>query len=260
MCRRPRLVLLRFPGRVLVFAGDSGLGTHEAARFCHRPRPTLVSRCHPGIHRFGLPPPYACPSPAGEGQAGAASPSAGGDGPPPADGDAVRGRDAADRSRDRGRALGQGRGRAGPGPVGVCEGRDRPPPGAGAGSPPTPGGRRAPWPAPAPAGGTSSRRSRRPGRPAGWRRPVGGAGTRSCGRPRARSGGTPWSPSGPTPGRHRSVLGPGKATVTLSDARSAVRRRPWAETALPPAGDGTALQKLPGFVRELLLTTRAPAT
>jgi hypothetical protein len=56
-----------------------------------------------------------------------------------------------------------------------------------------------------------------------------------------------------------AVLWPGKATVTFSDALAAVRRRLWAEAVLPQAGDGSALQKLPEPVRELLLTTLAPA-
>ncbi len=61
MCRLLRLVLTRFPGRAFVFAGDSGFGTHEVARFCHRHRrrPARVSTCHPGINPFELPPPYA---------------------------------------------------------------------------------------------------------------------------------------------------------------------------------------------------------
>lgn len=61
MCRLLRLVLLRFPGRTFVFAGDSGYGTHEVARFCrrHRARLTLVSKCHPDINLFDPPPAYA---------------------------------------------------------------------------------------------------------------------------------------------------------------------------------------------------------
>jgi len=61
MCRLLRLLLLRFPGRTFVFAGDSGFGTHEVARFCHRHRRrlTLVSKCHPDLNLFELPPPYA---------------------------------------------------------------------------------------------------------------------------------------------------------------------------------------------------------
>jgi hypothetical protein len=60
MCRLLRLLLMRFPGRTFVFAGDSGYGTHEVARFCrrHRRRLTLVSKCHPDINLFAPPPPY----------------------------------------------------------------------------------------------------------------------------------------------------------------------------------------------------------
>ena len=61
MCRLLRLVLLRFPDRAFVFAGDSGFGTHEVARFCHRHRGrlALVSKCHPDVNLFAPPPPYA---------------------------------------------------------------------------------------------------------------------------------------------------------------------------------------------------------
>ena len=59
--------------------------------------------------------------------------------------------------------------------------------------------------------------------------------------------------------RAGGVSWPGKATVTFSDALCAVRRWLWAEAVLPQAGDGRALQKLPEPVRELLLTTLAPA-
>jgi hypothetical protein len=60
MCRLLRVVLLRFPDRSFVFAGDSGFGTHEVARFCHRHRRrlTLVSKCHPDVNLFAPPPPY----------------------------------------------------------------------------------------------------------------------------------------------------------------------------------------------------------
>ena len=37
MCRLLRRLLLRFPNRAFVFTGDSGYGTHEVARFYHRP-------------------------------------------------------------------------------------------------------------------------------------------------------------------------------------------------------------------------------
>ena len=54
MCRLLRLVLLRFPTRSFVFVGDSGYGTHEVARFCHRHRArlTLVSKLHPDANLF----------------------------------------------------------------------------------------------------------------------------------------------------------------------------------------------------------------
>lgn len=61
MCGLLRVLLIRFPGRTFVFAGDSGSGTHEVARFCyrHRARLTLVSKLHPDANLFGPPPPYA---------------------------------------------------------------------------------------------------------------------------------------------------------------------------------------------------------
>ena len=55
------------------------------------------------------------------------------------------------------------------------------------------------------------------------------------------------------------VSWPGKATVTFSDALCAVRRWPWAEAVLPQAGGDTRIENLPERVRELLLTTLAPA-
>ncbi len=61
MCRLLRVLLARFPDRAFVFAGDSGYGTHEVARFCrrHRARLTLVSECHPDANLFEPPPPYS---------------------------------------------------------------------------------------------------------------------------------------------------------------------------------------------------------
>ena len=60
MCRLLRLLLVRFPGRSFVFAGDSSYGTHEVARFFHRHRDrlTLVSKLHPDANLFDPPPPY----------------------------------------------------------------------------------------------------------------------------------------------------------------------------------------------------------
>ena len=63
----------------------------------------------------------------------------------------------------------------------------------------------------------------------------------------------------PAEKRAGAVAWPGKATVTFSDALCGVRRWLWAEAVLPQAGDATALAKLPEPVRELLLTTLAPA-
>lgn len=60
MCRLVRLLLIRCPGRSFVFVGDAGYGTHEVARFCHRHRGrlTLVSKLHPDANLYEPPPPY----------------------------------------------------------------------------------------------------------------------------------------------------------------------------------------------------------
>jgi hypothetical protein len=54
--------------------------------------------------------------------------------------------------------------------------------------------------------------------------------------------------------RGGAVCWPGKAGVTFSDALTAVRRWLWAEGVLPQADPSAAVEKLPGPVRELLLT------
>jgi hypothetical protein len=61
MCRLRRLLLLRFPGRRFVSAGDRGYGAHEVARFCRRRRGRLtpVSQLRPDANLVGPPPPYA---------------------------------------------------------------------------------------------------------------------------------------------------------------------------------------------------------
>ena len=61
MCRLLRVMVGRFPERTFVFAGDSGYGTHEVARFCrrHRARLTLVSKLHPDANLFDPPPAYS---------------------------------------------------------------------------------------------------------------------------------------------------------------------------------------------------------
>lgn len=55
-----RLMLRWFPDRRFVFVGDSAYGTHEVARFCHRYRARLclVSKLHPDANLFEPPPPY----------------------------------------------------------------------------------------------------------------------------------------------------------------------------------------------------------
>jgi hypothetical protein len=60
MCRLLRLLLMHAPGRTFVFVGESGFGTHEVARFCHRHRHrlALVSKLHPDANLFDLPPPH----------------------------------------------------------------------------------------------------------------------------------------------------------------------------------------------------------
>jgi hypothetical protein len=60
MCRLLRLLLIRFPGRRFLFAGDAGYGSHEVARFVHRHRDrlTLISKLHAEANLFEPPPPY----------------------------------------------------------------------------------------------------------------------------------------------------------------------------------------------------------
>ncbi|HEX4609688.1 MAG TPA: hypothetical protein VH092_15930 [Urbifossiella sp.] len=56
-----------------------------------------------------------------------------------------------------------------------------------------------------------------------------------------------------------AVEWPGKVTVTVSDALAAVRRRIWADGVFSQPGGGAVLTELPESVRELRLTTLAPA-
>lgn len=60
LCGLVRALMIRFPNRTFVLAGDAGYGTHEVARFCnrHRDRVTLVSKLHPKANLFEPPPPY----------------------------------------------------------------------------------------------------------------------------------------------------------------------------------------------------------
>ena len=60
MIRLLELMLHWFPGHRFVFVGDSAYGTHEVARFVHRHRSrlSLVSKLHPEANLFMPPPPY----------------------------------------------------------------------------------------------------------------------------------------------------------------------------------------------------------
>ena len=60
MCRLLRLMLWWFPRRRFVFIGDSGYGSHEVARFVyrHRQQLSLVSKFHPQANLYESPPPY----------------------------------------------------------------------------------------------------------------------------------------------------------------------------------------------------------
>jgi hypothetical protein len=61
MIRLLALMLRWFPGRRFVFVGDSAYGTHELARFVrrHRDRLSLVSKLHPEANLFEPPPAYS---------------------------------------------------------------------------------------------------------------------------------------------------------------------------------------------------------
>jgi hypothetical protein len=266
MCRLLRLLLIRFPGRTFVFAGDSGYGTHEVARFCHRHRDrlTLVSKLHPDANLFDPPPPYrgnGRPRVKGERvpkprQAAATAPHTrlavvwygggtrtveaasgtghrykGGDGLVPVRWVFVK--DATGTHRDE-YLFTTDPGLAPDVVVGTYCGR---------------------W---------SIETTFQEARSA-----LGLETTRG----RCRSTVLRAAPclfglytvvavlfdALPEAKRVGAVRWPGKATVTFSDALTAVRRWLWAEAILPQAGDGMALQKLPEPVRELLLTTLAPA-
>ena len=59
--------------------------------------------------------------------------------------------------------------------------------------------------------------------------------------------------------RRGAVSWPGKVGVTFSDALAAVRRWLWAEGVFPQAAGGTALEKLPPSLQEILFTALASA-
>lgn len=265
MCRLLRLALLRFPDRAFVFAGDSSYGTHAVARFCHRHRGrlTLVSKCHPDANLFAPPPVYR------------------GSGRPPLKGRRVpKPRQAAATAR-RTRlsvswygggtrrveaATGTGRwykGGEGLVPIRWVFVRD------------VSGTHRDEYllttdltlTADTVVGVYCGR----------WSIETTFQECRSClglesTRGRCRSTVTRAAPclfglytvvavlfhSLPAGKRAGSVRWAGKATVTFSDALTAVRRWVWAEGIFPQAGANTAVAELPPEVRELLLSALAP--
>jgi len=267
MCGLLRVLLIRFPGRTFVFAGDSGYGTHEVARFCdrHRTRLTLVSKLHPDANLFDPPPPYT-----GKGRPRVKGPRR------PKPRAAVAAATAFTRlevgwyggSRRRVEVV-DGTGhwyKTGQGlvPMRWVFVRD------------TSGTHRDEYffttdPGLTPAAVIGYYCGR-------WNIETTFQEARSCLGLETTRG---WREKTvlragpcllglysvvailfatlPESKRTGAVTWPGKATVTFSDALCAVRRWLWAEAVLPQAGDGTALQKLPQPIRELLLTTLAPA-
>ena len=59
--------------------------------------------------------------------------------------------------------------------------------------------------------------------------------------------------------RTGSIDWPGKEGVTFSDALTVVRRRLWAGWVFPQAEGGTAVEKLPQPVKDLIFSALAPA-
>ena len=267
MCRLLRLLLTRFPDRTFVFAGDSGYGTHEVARFCdrHRGRLTLVSKLHPDANLFAPPPPYR------------------GNGRPRVKGERVpkprHAAAAATRTRlsvvwygggERVVEAATGTGHWYKGGHGLVPIR---------------------WVFVHDATGThrdeylfTTDLGLSPDAVVGtycgrWNIETTFQEARSAlgletTRGRCRNTVLRAAPclfglytvaavlfhALPESKRTGAVAWPGKKTVTFSDALSAVRRWLWDEAVLPQAGDGTALKELPAPVRELLLATLAPAT
>jgi hypothetical protein len=266
MCRLLRLLLLRFPSRTFVFTGDSGYGTHEVARFCcrHRTRLTLVSKLHPDANLFDPPPPYS------------------GTGRPRVKGARVpkprQAAEAAPRTRLTVVWYGGGTRRV-EAATGVGHWYK-----GGHGLVPIR------WVFVHDATGTHRDEYlfTTDGRMTAdtvighycgrWniettfeeaRSALGLETTRGrCKSTVLRAGPCLLGlytvvailfAALPAAKRTGAVGWPGKATVTFSDAMCAVRRWLWNEAVLPQAGDAMALQKLPAPIRELLLTTLAPA-
>jgi hypothetical protein len=266
-CVLLRLLVMRFPGRTFVFVGDSGYGTHEVARFCHRHRTrlTLVSKLHPDANLFDPPPRYT------------------GTGRPRVKGDRrnkPRQAVAAAKAFTRRRVGWYGGGTR---RVETLEGTGHWYK-SGAGLVPlrwvfvrdvTGTHRDEYFFATDPSLGAARVIGYYCGR---WniettfqeaRSCLGLESTRGwCKKTVVRAGPCLLGlytvvavlfDALPESKRIGGVSWPGKAHVTFSDALCAIRRWLWAEAVLPRAGEGTALQKLPEPVRELLLTSLAPA-
>jgi hypothetical protein len=266
-CGLPRLLLMRFPGRSFAFAGGSSCGTHEVARFRYRHRDRLasVSKLHPDANSSDPPPPYA-----GTGRPRLKGPRR----PKPRPAVATA---ATFTPSEVGWYGGGGR------RVEALEGtghRYK----AGAGLVPSrrvfvrdaSGTHRDEYffttdPNLTPAAVIGYDRGR-------WniettfqeaRSALGLETTRGrCAKTVRRAGpcllglyAVVAAPFAALPASERvgAVSWPGKATVTSSDALCAVRRWLWAEAVLSQADRDTGLTKLPKRVRELLLTTLAPA-
>lgn len=266
MCRLLRLTLPRFPDRAFVCAGDSSYGTHAVARFCHRHRRrlTLVSKLHPDANLFAPPPPYR------------------GNGRPPVKGRRVpkprQGATTARRTRltvnwyggstrrvEAATGTGQWyKGGSGLVPIRWVYVKD------------VTGTHRDEYLLTTDARLTAGTAiSLYCGR---WSTETTFQECRSClgletTRGRCRSTVTRAAPClfglysatavlyHALPGAKRTggVRWAGKATVTFSDALTAVRRWVWADGVFPQAGADTAISELPPNVRELLLSALAPA-
>jgi hypothetical protein len=269
MCRLLRLLLLRFPGRRFVFVGDAGYGTHEGARFCqrHRARLTLVSKLCPDANLYQPPPPYT-----GKGRPrvkGARLPKPR---------QAVEGRSPSSRTRLTVAWYGGGTRRVG---VVTCTGHWYK---AGRGLVPIR------WVFVGDRSGThrdeylfTTDPGLRPAEVVGlytarWniettfqelRSHLGLETTRGwCRKTVLRAAPclfglysvvAVWFAALPESRRTGAVSWPGKAGLTFSDALAAVRRWLWSEVVFPQAGAHVSIEKLPGPLRELLLSALAPA-
>ena len=267
MCALLRLLLIRVPGRRFVFAGDSAYGTHEVARFCrrHRGRLTLVSKLHPDANLYDPPGPYRGRGrPPVKGARRAKPSAAAGPAATREDLDVAwygGGRRRIDVVGEAAHWFKSGHGLVALRWVSV---RDRT------------GTHRdeflyATDPALTPAEIVGYYCGR-------WniettfqevRAHLGLETTRGrCAKTVTRAAPCLFGlysvvaliyDATPAALRSGAIEWPGKATVTFSDALACVRRRAWSEGVLRQAGGGPGLAELPDQVRELLLTTLAPA-